>query len=74
MTRAIGSIRRINERGFGFLKVDGDGRDCYFHATDLPNGKLFGDYLLNKRVSFEVVTNERGIRAHNIEMLESKDG
>lgn len=56
----------VGDRGFGFLRVDGDNRDAFFHHRDLV-GLEFNDRLRELRVKFDFVETERGPRAKNIQ-------
>jgi cold shock CspA family protein len=45
--------KKVAERGFGFITAE-DGRDYFFHLTDLENGLVFDQMPEGTRVSFDV--------------------
>ena len=58
-----GSVRFVARRGFGFIASD-DGRDIYFHVTNL---KVRTETVHpGDRVTFETSTTPRGIQAVGI--------
>ena len=60
-----GTVKAINERGFGFIGMAG-GPDCFFHRSDLHESLEFDERLIERRVTFETVETERGMRAANV--------
>lgn len=62
-----GTIKAINERGFGFITtgVVGD-KDIFFHTSDLADGLVFGEHLRGQRVDFEVIGGPKGPAAKNV--------
>jgi cold shock CspA family protein/uncharacterized LabA/DUF88 family protein len=60
--------RRIADRGFGFIEGD-DGRDYFFHLTDLTAGLFFDDLIDGLLVEFDVKkqpTEDRAGAAQNV--------
>ncbi len=53
-----GTIAGINEKGFGFIKVDGMASDLFFHATDLVNTRI-EDLRVGDTLEFEVVESDK---------------
>ena len=61
-----GSIKTVLlDKGFGFIDVAGQ-KDMFFHASDLSGGLPFDEFLIQRRVRFEVVTSSKGDRASNV--------
>ncbi|PYV85889.1 MAG: cold-shock protein [Acidobacteria bacterium] len=60
--------KKVTERGFGFIHA-GDGRDYFFHFTDLETGLDFNEVEEGLEVEF-VVKREPGYdkagAAHNV--------
>ena len=54
-----------DDRGFGFVRSDGC--DYFFHASDLAEGLEFNEQLRERRVTFNVVNSNKGLRAANIQ-------
>lgn len=57
-----GTIARITDRGFGFIKREGQERDLFFHSKDLVN-VTFDELREGDRVSFEVADSPKGPNA-----------
>lgn len=58
-----GTVTKIMDRGFGFIKTTEAAADVFFHATDLDPALAFGDELLQRRVRFELVNRDSRLRA-----------
>jgi len=61
-----GTIKRKNERGFGFIAVEGQEKDLFFHSNDLV-GITFEELNEGDSVTFEVAEGEKGPNAKNVE-------
>ena len=64
-----GTVIKKNEKGFGFIKVDGaaDGsKDLFFHSNDL-SGVSFTELNVGDAVTFEVVQGQKGPNAKNVQ-------
>ena len=64
---AEGSIKRLTDRGFGFIDTGG-GKDLFFHSNDLE-GVSFDELQVGQRVSFTEGVGEKGPRAENIKVI-----
>lgn len=63
---ATGTIKRlVRDRGFGFIKQDGDGAEFFFHRSAVHGS--FDSLLENQQVTFSVGSGEKGPRAENVE-------
>jgi cold shock CspA family protein len=64
----VGKVRRLNEKGFGF--IDYDTKSIFFHASGMKQG-TFDDLREGDEVEFEAVSDDRTgkDRAENIRML-----
>ena len=63
-----GTVIKKNEKGFGFIKVDGapDGsKDLFFHSNELKN-ITFDELQEGDKVSFEVGDSPKGPNALNV--------
>ncbi len=57
-----GTIAGLNEKGFGFIKVEGMGKDLFFHSNELTNIR-FDDLRTGDVVEFEVGESPKGPNA-----------
>ncbi len=59
----VGRIKKVlTDRGYGFIFPEGDGKDVFFHYSELEGIGL--DALEEgNRVEYEVVEGDRGLRA-----------
>ena len=65
-----GCIKKtIQDRGFGFIRPNGGGKDLFFHAKGLLNGLGIEDLKEGDHVQFEVEDGEKGPRAIKVERL-----
>lgn len=68
----VGKVKRFNKtRGFGFIAIDSDPRDIFFHFSDLKM-EGFKTIDVDSVVEFELVEGERGLQAKNISKVEVK--
>jgi CspA family cold shock protein len=63
-----GVIKRLTDKGFGFIAVDGEEKDIFFHFSALIDVQ-FEDLNEGDQVTFEVEDSERGPRAVNVERV-----
>lgn len=62
-----GKIARVMDKGYGFITVEGEEKDLFFHANELKNGS-FDDLKEGDEVQFEVVDGEKGKNAVNVSL------
>ena len=60
----IGTIKSINERGFGFLAAE-DGVEYFFHRSSVEGG-AFESLTRGSQVEFEIEASTRGPRAGRV--------
>ena len=66
-----GTVIKKNDKGFGFIKVDGtpDGaKDLFFHSNELKNIS-FDELQEGDKVSFEVGDSPKGPNALNVSTI-----
>ncbi len=60
-----GTIKTLTEKGFGFITVDGEDKDLFFHSNELK-GVTYEELKVGDRVSFEKADSEKGPNATNV--------
>lgn len=60
---AAGKIKRLTDRGFGF--IESDGQDVFFHMSSVQ-GVRFEDLREGQNVTFEIGQGPKGPRAENV--------
>lgn len=60
-----GTIKRLTDKGFGFITPAGEDKDLFFHSNDL-NDVAFNDLKEGDKVTFEVEKTEKGLNAVNV--------
>jgi CspA family cold shock protein len=61
-----GTIKKLTDRGFGFIGREGEAKDLFFHSKDLQ-GVQFDDLKVGDAVTFEVTDTEKGPAATNVQ-------
>ena len=68
-----GTIARLTDRGFGFIKpTEGGDKDVFFHARSLSEGLMYDDLRENDAVTFEVEEGPKGPAAINVAKAETE--
>ena len=57
-----GTIKRITDKGFGFIATSAGGNDLFFHSTAVSGGS-FDELREGQRVSYTVGQGPKGPRA-----------
>lgn len=60
-----GTVARIMDKGFGFIKVEGEQKDLFFHSNELQNVS-FDDLKEGDTVEFDVTEGQKGPQASNV--------
>lgn len=60
-----GSIKTLTQKGFGFISREGEDKDLFFHSKELQ-GVTFDELKVGDKVSFEVVSTEKGPAATHV--------
>ena len=65
-----GSIARLMEKGFGFISIEGQDKDLFFHMNELQNID-FDSLQEGDMLEFEVVDGEKGPSAVNVSKVDA---
>mgnify|MGYP001602892918 FL=1 len=63
-----GIVIKKNDKGFGFIKRDGQAKDLFFHSNELKNIS-FDELQEGDKVSFEVGDSPKGPNALNVSKI-----
>ena len=63
-----GTIKNLTDRGFGFITVDGEEKDLFFHSNEL-RGVSYEELRAGDRVSFEKGESPKGPNATNVSRI-----
>lgn len=61
-----GTIKRLTDKGFGFISPEGGDKDVFFHSTGLAEGLAFDSLKEGEPVTFDVVDSDKGPKAENV--------
>ncbi len=64
---AEGTIKRLTDKGFGFIDTGGD-NDMFFHSSNL-DGVTYEELQEGQRVSFTEGQGPKGPRAENVKPI-----
>ena len=64
-----GTIKKLTDKGFGFIAVDGEEKEIFFHSNDL-NGVSFDELNEGDKVTFDSEQTEKGPSAVNVQRAE----
>lgn len=65
---AEGTIKRLTDKGFGFISVDGQ-KDLFFHHSAVE-GIAYDDLREGQTVSYTAGEGPKGPRAENVRILD----
>ena len=65
---AEGTIKRITDKGFGFIETGND-KDMFFHSSNVEGGG-FDSLREGQRVTYTVGEGPKGPRAENVQVAE----
>jgi cold shock protein len=61
-----GTIKKLTDKGFGFITGEGLAKDLFFHSNSLV-GVSFADLKEGDTVSFETEESPKGLNAVNVQ-------
>ena len=64
-----GTIKRLTDRGFGFIAMEGTDKDLFFHSNELK-GVTFEELKEGDKLQFEITSGEKGDSATNVSRAE----
>ncbi len=65
-----GTIEKLTDKGFGFIRVEGMEKSVFFHASKL-RGIKFDELRVGDEVTIdEIASDEKGVKAVGIELAQ----
>lgn len=61
-----GTIKKLTDKGFGFIATGNGGKDLFFHSNSLV-GVMFDELREGDAVSFETEESPKGLNAVNVQ-------
>ncbi|MBP9748123.1 MAG: cold shock domain-containing protein [Patescibacteria group bacterium] len=61
-----GTIKRLTDKGFGFITAEGLAKDLFFHSNSLV-GVSFDELKEGDTLSFETEESPKGLNATNVQ-------
>lgn len=65
-----GVIKKLTDRGFGFIASEGLQKDLFFHSKNLV-GVTFDELREGDAVSFETEESPKGVNAINVQRIQN---
>ena len=63
-----GTIARLMDKGYGFIKIEGKEKDLFFHSNELRDVN-FNDLREGDEVEFEIAEGQKGQNAVNVKKV-----
>ncbi|OUT55495.1 MAG: cold-shock protein [Rhodopirellula sp. TMED11] len=63
-----GTIKRLTDKGFGFIAPTGGDNDMFFHSSAVE-GTHFNDLREGQKVTYSVGQGPKGPRAENVQLV-----
>lgn len=63
-----GTIARVTDKGFGFISIEGQDKDLFFHSNELV-GVSFDELREGDKVTFEVGDSPKGPNALKVSRI-----
>lgn len=67
-----GIIKKLTDRGFGFIGAEGEAKDLFFHSKSLV-GVMFDDLREGEWVTFEIENSPKGPSAVNVQRAQQEE-
>ncbi len=63
----VGKIKKLTDKGFGFITGEGLQKDLFFHSNSLV-GITFDELKEGDEVTFETAESPKGLNAVNVQL------
>ncbi|MFH0988260.1 MAG: cold shock domain-containing protein [Parcubacteria group bacterium] len=68
-----GTIKTLTDKGFGFITVEGEEKDLFFHSKNLQ-GVTYAELKVGDILSFDKEASDKGPNAVNVTLVSSGAG
>lgn len=65
-----GTVKTVTDKGFGFISIEGEEKDVFFHENSLEGDLAERKLQVGDNVTFEVEETEKGLNAVNIQLVD----
>jgi CspA family cold shock protein len=69
---AQGTVKKVTDRGYGFIAQEGKEKDIFFHENSLEGELAERKLFEGDKVTFDVEETPKGLNAVNIELIEEE--
>lgn len=66
-----GTIKRVTDKGFGFIAPNNGDKDMFFHCSNLEDVH-FNDLREGQPVTYDVGEGPKGPRAENVKLVDDE--
>lgn len=64
----FGKVKKLTDKGFGFIIPEDGSKDIFFHAKDVPD-RMFDDLREGDEVEFETEDTDKGVKAIGVTLV-----
>ncbi len=65
-----GTVKTVTDKGFGFISIDGQEKDIFFHENSLEGDLADRKLKVGDVVTFDIEETPKGLNATNIKLAE----
>jgi cold shock protein len=67
---AIGTVKVVTDKGYGFIGVEGSEKDVFYHENSLDGELASRKLRVGDKVEFDIEEGQKGKNAVNIKLIE----
>lgn len=64
-----GTVERLTDKGYGFIEIDGERKNVFFHATGVERGVRFDEIEEGDAVAFTLAQTDKGVAAVGVNIV-----
>lgn len=66
---AVGTVKTVTGKGFGFISTDESEKDIFYHENSLTGDLVIRKLRVGDKVSFDIENSPKGSNATNIALV-----